>query len=94
MSSETSLPCLVQNKLSAPIRRVENDVEFFERQFHSEKLSFVHKKETEHSFELSLSTCVFYRRIFNLEIFPSKSIYRIFFSEITHNLLKSQIIGP
>ena len=68
MSSETSLPCLVQNKLSAPIRLVENDVEFFERQFHSEKLSFVHKKETEHSFELSLSTCVFYRRIFNLEM--------------------------
>ena len=68
MSSETSLPCLVQNKLSAPIRLVENDVEFFERQFHSEKLSFVHKKETEHSFQLPLSICVFYRRIFNLEM--------------------------
>ena len=67
MSSETSLPWLVQNKPSAPIRRVENKVEFLERQFHSEKLSFVHKKETEHSFELSLSICVFYRRIFNLE---------------------------
>ena len=63
MSSETLLPCLVQNKLSALIRRVENEVEFFERQFHSEKLSFVHKKETEHSFELSLSICVLYRRI-------------------------------
>ena len=49
------------------IRRVENRVEFLERQSHSEKLSFVHKKETEHSFELSLSICVFYRRIFNLE---------------------------
>ena len=59
MSSETSLPWLVQNKPSAPIRRVENKVEFLERQFHSEKLSFVHKKETEHSFELSLSICVF-----------------------------------
>ena len=35
---------------------------------HSEKLSFVHKKETEHSFELSLSICVFSRRIFNLEM--------------------------
>ena len=67
MSSETSLPWLVQNKPSAPIRRVENKVGFLERQFHSEKLSFVHKKETEHSFELSLSICVFYRRIFNLE---------------------------
>ena len=58
---------LVQNKPSAPIRRVENKVEFLDRQFHSEKLLFVHKKETEHSFELSLSICVFYRRIFNLE---------------------------
>ena len=66
--SETSLPSLVQNKPSAPIRRVENKVEFPERQFHSEKLSFVHKKETEHSFELSLSIYVFYRRIFKLEM--------------------------
>ena len=31
-------------------------------------MPFVHKKETEHSFELSLSICVFYRRIFNLEM--------------------------
>ena len=68
MSSETSLPWLAQNKPSAPIRRVENKVEFLERQFHSEKLSFVHKKETEHSFELCLSICVFYRRIFNPEM--------------------------
>ena len=45
MSSETSLPWLVQNKPSAPIRRVENKVEFLERQFHSEKLSFVHKRK-------------------------------------------------
>ena len=48
--------------------RVENKVEFLDRQFHSEKLLFVHKKETEHSFELSLSICVFYWRIFNLEM--------------------------
>ena len=68
MSSEASLSCLVPNNPSAPIRRVENKVELLERQFHSEKLSFVHKKETEHSFELSLSICVFYRRIFNLEM--------------------------
>ena len=66
MSSETSLPCLVQNKLSAPIRLVENDVEFFERQFHSEKLSFVHKKETEHSIELSLSICVLFIVVFSI----------------------------
>ena len=59
---------LVQNKPSAPIRRVENKVEFLERQCHSENRSFVYKKETEHSFELSLSICVLYRRIFNLEM--------------------------
>ena len=59
VSSETSLPWLVQNKPSAPIRRAQNKVEFLQRQFHSEKLSFVHKKETEHSFQLSLSICVF-----------------------------------
>ena len=67
VSSETSPPWLVQNKPSAPIRRVENKVEFLDRQFHSEKLLFVHKKETEHSFELSLSICVFYWGIFNLK---------------------------
>ena len=67
-SSEASLPRLIQNKPSALIRREENKVDFLERQFHSETLSFVHKKETKHSFELSLSICVFYRRIFNLEI--------------------------
>ena len=31
-------------------------------------LSFVHKKETEYSIELSLPICVFYRRIFSLEM--------------------------
>ena len=36
--------------------------------FHDKKLSFVHKKETEHSFELSLSIYVFYRSIFNLKM--------------------------
>ena len=45
VSSEASLPWLVKNKPSAPIRRVENKVEFFERQFQSEKLSFVHKRK-------------------------------------------------
>ena len=53
---------------SAPIRLAQNKVEFLERQFRSVKLSFAHKKETEHYFELSLSTLVFYRRIFNLEM--------------------------
>ena len=42
---KTSMPWLVLNKPSAPIRRVENKVEFLERQFHSEKLSFVHKRK-------------------------------------------------
>ena len=36
---------LVQNKPSALIRCEENKVEFLERQFHGEKLSFVYKKE-------------------------------------------------
>ena len=57
-----------KNKPSALIRREENKVEFFERQFHSEKLSFVHKNESEQSFELSLPICVFYRHIFNHEM--------------------------
>ena len=40
-----SLTRLVQNKPSALIRREENKVEFLERQFLSEKLSFVHKRK-------------------------------------------------
>ena len=55
-------------KPSALMRREENKVEFPERRFHSKKFSFVHKKGSEHSFELSLSICVFYRRIFKLEM--------------------------
>ena len=53
---------------SVLILHVENKVEFLERQFQSEKLLFVHKKETKRSFELSLSICVFYRHIFYLEM--------------------------
>ena len=45
-----------------------NKVKFLKRQFQSKKLLFVHKKETERSFELSLSIGVFYRCIFNLEM--------------------------
>ena len=59
---------VVQKKPSTLIRRQENKVEFLERQFPSEKLSFVLKKETGYSFELAPSICVFYRRIFNLEM--------------------------
>ena len=36
------------------------NAEFLKTQFHSEKLSFVHKKESEHCFGLSLSICVLY----------------------------------
>ena len=54
-----------QAKRSDP--REENKVEFLETQFHGEKLSFVHKKEYEHFFELFLSICVFHRRIFKLK---------------------------
>ena len=68
VSSETLLPWLVQKRPSAPIQRVENKVEFLEIQIHRKKLSFVHKKENEHSCELFLSICVFCRRIFNLEM--------------------------
>ena len=48
VSSETSLPC--RFKTSPALQSVENEVESLERQCHSEKLSFVHKKETEHYF--------------------------------------------
>ena len=58
------LGSLVQNKPS--VRGEENNVEFLER--HYEKLSFVHKKEAEHSLQLSLSVFVFYQCIFNLEM--------------------------
>ena len=47
-------------KASQALRREENKVEFLERQFHNERLSFVHKRETGHSFELSLPIlCLF-----------------------------------
>ena len=51
--SETSLPRLVQTKPSALIRGEENKVGFLEREFESEKLSFVHKEESFHSCLLS-----------------------------------------
>ena len=83
---------LVQNKPSAPIRRVENKVEFLERQCHSEKRSFVYKKETEHCFELSLSSCVLYRRIFNLEMQNFSHIqYWIWFRAVTEISTVSKI---
>ena len=41
------------------LRREENIVEFLEGRFRNQTLSLVLKKKTEHSFELSLSICVF-----------------------------------
>ena len=83
---------LVQNKPSAPIRRVENKVKFLERQCHSEKRSFVYKKETENSSELSLSISVLYRRIFNIEMQNFSHIqYWIWFRAVTEISTVSKI---
>ena len=41
----------IQNRPSA-LRSEENRVEFLDKQFHNETLSFAHKKETELSFEI------------------------------------------
>ena len=49
------LRCLGWFKTSQALHREENKVEFLEWQFHNEKLSFFHKKETEHSFKPFLS---------------------------------------
>ena len=59
--------CSKQAKRSDPQWRKQGWIPL-ERQFHRKKLSFFHKRETEHSFELALSICVLYPRIFNLEI--------------------------
>ena len=49
-----SCPGCIFSKQAKP-RREENKVKFFEGQFRTAKLSFVHKKKSEHSFELSCS---------------------------------------
>ena len=41
------------------LRREENIVEFLEGRFRKQTLSLVHKKKTEHSFEISVSIFVF-----------------------------------
>lgn len=48
------LRCLDWFKTYQALRRAENKVEFLEGQFSNENLSFVHKKESRHSFQLSL----------------------------------------
>ena len=87
VSSETSLPRSVQNKSTALIRREQNKHEFLETQCHSEKLSFVHKKESEHFFKLFLSICVFHRRIFKLKM-------RNFSLENRHMMTSTKVPNP
>ena len=53
-SAKTSLTWL-HFKTDHGLRREENKIEFLEGRFLDEKLPFLHKKKTEHSFELSLS---------------------------------------
>ena len=53
-SAKTSLPWL-HFKTDHGLRRQQNKVEFLEGRFLDEKLLFLHKKEAERSFELSLS---------------------------------------
>ena len=53
-SAKTSLPWL-HFKTDHGLRREQNKVEFLEGRFLDEKLPFLHKKEAERSFELSLS---------------------------------------
>ena len=53
-SAKTSLTWL-HFKTDHGLRREENMVEFLEGRFLDEKLPFLHKKKTAHSFELSLS---------------------------------------
>ena len=53
-SAKTSLTWL-HFKTDHGLRREENKVEFLEGRFLAEKLSCLHKKKAEHSFEVSLS---------------------------------------
>ena len=54
IQQKTLLPWL-HLKTDHALRREENKVEFVERRFLDEKLPFLHKKKTEHSFEVSHS---------------------------------------
>ena len=51
IQQKTSLPWL-HFKTGHALQREENKFEFLERRFLDEKLPFLHKKKTEHSFEL------------------------------------------
>ena len=52
---ENSAKTWLHFKTDHALRREENNVEFLEGRFLDKKLPFLHKKKTEHSFELSLS---------------------------------------
>ena len=54
IQQKTSLPWL-HFKTDHAFRHEENKVEFLDGRFLDEELPFLHKKKTEHSFELSLS---------------------------------------
>ena len=62
--AKTLLPWL-HFKTDHALHREDNKAEFLKGQFLDEKLPFLHKKKTEHSFELSLSI---WWCIFNLEM--------------------------
>ena len=62
-SANTSLTWL-HFKTDHGLRREENKVEFLEGRFLDEKLPFLHKKKTEHSFELSLSIFLSFNGVF------------------------------
>ena len=83
MSSETSLPWLVQNKPSAQIRRrCRTTLNSLKDNFMAKSFRCRQKGNWEHSFELSLSISVFYQRIFNLEMQT--------FSLENHNMMKAR----
>ena len=58
-SLRTSLPWLNFKTGHFVLRCEENIVEFLEGRFRNQKLSLVHKKETENLFEFSVTICVF-----------------------------------
>ena len=66
-SAETWLPWL-RFKTDHALRREENKVEFLKGRFLDEKLPFLHRKKTEHSFELSLFILCLLTVYFNLEM--------------------------
>ena len=68
-ASETSLSCGCISKQAKP-RREENKVDFFEGQYRTAKLSFVHKKKSEDSFELPVLSTVNFKLQNNTKLWP------------------------